>query len=171
MLLRDFGQLGTALAALTLVPFSVSLLFGDFRVSVYYSIVITVVLLLGAGLMRIEAPKRMQSNEAMVVVGCIFVFSTPGANLAGNDFGFRIFRCIVRNRSRRYDHRPQYHPYVTRQVKAHPNFSHGCGRQHRFNSGRHKSFAGTDRFSTAIFANKPSGCTIQRRVGGPTEWT
>ena len=75
MLLRYFGQLSTALAALTLVPFSVSLLFGDFHISVHYLVVIAGVLLLGAGLMRLQAPKRMQSNEAMVVVGSIFVFS------------------------------------------------------------------------------------------------
>jgi hypothetical protein len=49
MLLRYFGQLRTALAALTLVPFSVSLLFGDFLVSVHYLVVIAGVLLLGAG--------------------------------------------------------------------------------------------------------------------------
>jgi trk system potassium uptake protein TrkH len=37
--------------------------------------VIAGLLLLGAGLMRLQAPKRMQSNEAIVVVGSIFVFS------------------------------------------------------------------------------------------------
>ena len=69
--MRYFGQLSTALAALTLVPFSVSLLSGDFRVSVHYLIVIVGVMLLGTGLMRIQAPKRMQSNVAMAVGGSI----------------------------------------------------------------------------------------------------
>ena len=75
MLLKYFGQLCTALATLTLVPFSVSLLFGDLRVSVHYLVVILGVFLLGVGLARLQAPKQMQSNEAMVVIGCIFAFS------------------------------------------------------------------------------------------------
>jgi trk system potassium uptake protein TrkH len=63
------------LAVLTLVPFGLSLLFGDIRISVRYFVVIVGVSLLGVTLMRVQAPKRMQSNEAMVVIGLIFVFS------------------------------------------------------------------------------------------------
>ena len=73
MLFKHLGQLCIVLAALTVVSFSVWLLFGDFRVSVHHQIVIVGVSLLCAGLMRVQAPKRMQSNEAMVVIGCIFV--------------------------------------------------------------------------------------------------
>ncbi len=75
LLFKYFGQLCTALAVLTLVPFSVSLLFGDIQVSVRYLVVIVGVSLLGITLMRVQAPKRMQTNEAMVVIGLIFVFS------------------------------------------------------------------------------------------------
>jgi trk system potassium uptake protein TrkH len=63
------------LAGLTLVPLGVSLLFGDFHVSVRYLVVIVGVSLLGFSLMRLKTPERMQTNEAMVITALIFVFS------------------------------------------------------------------------------------------------
>ena len=75
LLLKYFGQLCIALAALTLVPLIVSLLFADFRVSVRYLVVIAGVSLLGVTLIRVPAPKRIQTNEAMVIIGLIFAFS------------------------------------------------------------------------------------------------
>jgi len=73
--LKYFGQLCAALAALTLVPLGASLLLGDLRVSMRYAIVIAGILLMGFGLMRLQAPKGMQTNEAMVVTALIFLFS------------------------------------------------------------------------------------------------
>jgi trk system potassium uptake protein TrkH len=64
-----------ALAGLTLVPLGVSLLFGDNHVSVRYLVVIIGVSLLGVSLMRLKAPKDMQTNEAMVIAALIFAFS------------------------------------------------------------------------------------------------
>ena len=74
-MLKYFGQLCTALAGLTLVPLGVSLLFGDNHVSVRYLVIIVGVSLLGVSLMRLKAPKRMQTNEAMVISALIFAFS------------------------------------------------------------------------------------------------
>ena len=58
-----------------MVPFSVSLLFDDMQVSLRYLVVIVCVSLMGFGLMRLKAPKRMQTNEAMVLTALIFLFS------------------------------------------------------------------------------------------------
>jgi trk system potassium uptake protein TrkH len=73
--LKYFGHLCIALAIVTLVPFIVSVLFGDYRVSLRYSIVIIGVFCLGFSLMRLQAPKRIQTNEAMVITALIFIFS------------------------------------------------------------------------------------------------
>jgi trk system potassium uptake protein TrkH len=73
--LKYFGQLCTALAVLTLIPFSVSLLFGEIDVSLRYLVVLGFLFLMGFGLVRIKASKRVQTNEAMVVTALIFVFS------------------------------------------------------------------------------------------------
>ena len=75
LVLKYFGQLCNVLACLTLVPLSVSLLFGDIHVSVRYLIVVVGVSLLGFSLTRLKAPERMQTNEAMVVTALIFVIS------------------------------------------------------------------------------------------------
>lgn len=74
-LLKYFGKLCIAPATVTLVPFIVSLFFGDYRVSLRYSVVIMVVFFLGVGLIRTRAPKRIQTNEAMVITALIFIFS------------------------------------------------------------------------------------------------
>jgi trk system potassium uptake protein TrkH len=60
---------------MTVVPLAVSLLFGDYHVSLRYIIVVVGIFILSAGLMRLPAPKRLQSNEAMVISALIFLFT------------------------------------------------------------------------------------------------
>lgn len=75
MLFKYFGQLCVALAALTLVPLLVSLVFADFPVSRRYAIVIAALFLIGLTCSRLQTSKQMQNNEAMVVTALIFLFS------------------------------------------------------------------------------------------------
>lgn len=75
MILKYFGQLSIVLAGLSLVPLMASLIFGDYRVSLRYGVVIAGVAPLGAVLMRLRAPRQMQPNEAMVSTAGIFLFS------------------------------------------------------------------------------------------------
>ncbi|MGB5924557.1 MAG: potassium transporter TrkG [Dehalococcoidia bacterium] len=72
--LKYFGQLCIVLALLTLVPLIVSILLGDYRVTLRYSIVVIGVFLMGFFLQRLPTPKRIQTNEAMVVTALIFLF-------------------------------------------------------------------------------------------------
>ena len=74
-ILKYFGLLSLALALLTIVPLTASLLFGDFRVSLRYGMVAVAVFVLSAGLTRLPSPKRLQTNEAMVVSALIFLFA------------------------------------------------------------------------------------------------
>jgi trk system potassium uptake protein TrkH len=73
--LKYFGQLCIVLAVLTLVPLGVSILFGDYRVALRYSIVVVGVFVTGFFLQRLPTPKRIQTNEAMVVTALIFLFA------------------------------------------------------------------------------------------------
>jgi trk system potassium uptake protein TrkH len=70
---KYFGQLCLVLAALTLVPLAVSLLFGDTSISLRYAMVIGGLAALGASLARLRAPARIQANEGMVVVALMFL--------------------------------------------------------------------------------------------------
>ena len=74
-ILKYFGLLGFVLALMTVVPLAVSLLFGDYHVSLRYAIVVIGIFILSAGLMRLPAPKRLQTNEAMVITALIFLFA------------------------------------------------------------------------------------------------
>lgn len=58
-LLKYFDQLCITLAILTIVPFIVLLLFGDYRISFRFSVVIMGVFFLGFSLMRVQASKRI----------------------------------------------------------------------------------------------------------------
>ena len=69
------GQLGLVLAALTLVPLTVSLLFGDLAISLRYGIIVAVLGTTGALLARLNAPTRVQANEGMVLVALVFLIA------------------------------------------------------------------------------------------------
>jgi len=75
VLLRYFGQLCLVLAALTLVPLIMSVIFGDAILSLRYGIVIGGLTALGASLARLRAPSRIQTNEGMVLIALIFLFT------------------------------------------------------------------------------------------------
>jgi trk/ktr system potassium uptake protein len=68
------GQLCVVLAGLASVPLLVSLWFGDTTLSIRYAIVIGLLVIIGGLLSRINAPSRLQSNEAMVIVSLVFLF-------------------------------------------------------------------------------------------------
>jgi trk system potassium uptake protein TrkH len=73
--LKYFGQLCIVLAVLTLVPLVVSILLGDYRVTFRYAIVVVGVFVTGFFLQRLSTPKRIQTNEAMVVTALVFLFA------------------------------------------------------------------------------------------------
>jgi len=76
VLLKYFGQLCIVLAALSFVPLTASLLFGDYDVSIRYGIVITAISIVGISCSRLQTTQRMQNNEAMVITAAIFLFSS-----------------------------------------------------------------------------------------------
>ena len=87
---KYFGQLCLVLAALTLVPLVMSVIFGDTPISLRYGIVIGGLAAIGAGLVRLRAPSRVQANEAMVLVALMFLF-TPlvmSYPMMGSGLGF-----------------------------------------------------------------------------------
>jgi len=73
--LKYFGQLCIILALLTLVPLVVSILLGDYRVTLRYAIVVVGVFTMGFFLQRLPTPKRIQTNEAMVITALVFLFA------------------------------------------------------------------------------------------------
>lgn len=75
VILKYFGQLCLVLAALTLVPLTASLFFGETFISLRYVTVIIGLSLLGAVLARLRAPADMQANEGMVLVTLMFAAS------------------------------------------------------------------------------------------------
>jgi trk system potassium uptake protein TrkH len=75
VVLKYFGQLCLVLAALTLVPLVMSVIFGDSRLSLRYGIVIGGLGALGGCLARLRAPTRVQPNEGMMLVALMFLFT------------------------------------------------------------------------------------------------
>ena len=75
VVLKYFGQLCLVLAALSLVPLVMSVIFGDTPISLRYGIVIGVLPAFGAGLARLHAPSSVQANEGMVLVAIMFLFT------------------------------------------------------------------------------------------------
>jgi len=73
--LKYFGQLCMVLALLTLVPLVVSILLGDYHVTLRYAIVVVGVFIMGFFLQRLPTPRRIQTNEAIVVTALIFLFA------------------------------------------------------------------------------------------------
>ena len=72
---KYFGQLCLVLAALTLAPLVMSVIFGDTPISLRLGIVIGGLAALGAGLARLRAPSRVQANEGMVLVALMLLFT------------------------------------------------------------------------------------------------
>ncbi len=72
VVLKFFGQLNFGLAALTLVPLAVSIISGDYAISIRYMAVIGLFFFIGNGFSRFRAPRRIQTNEAMVVTAIAF---------------------------------------------------------------------------------------------------
>jgi trk system potassium uptake protein TrkH len=75
VILKYFGMLCSVLALSSVVPLAVSLWFGEYHISLRYSIVATCIFCLGAGLMRLKATKRLLNNETMVITASIFLFA------------------------------------------------------------------------------------------------
>ncbi len=75
ILFKYFGQLCIALAALTVVPLAVSLFFGDFSVSIRYTVALGCTLVVGLLCSRLKTSEQMQNNEAMAITALIFLFS------------------------------------------------------------------------------------------------
>ena len=73
--LKYVGLLSCVFASTTAVPLIVSLLYGDYRVSLRYGTVMAGVFVIGACLMRLPAPKRLQSNEAMIITALMFLLT------------------------------------------------------------------------------------------------
>jgi len=87
---KYFGQLCLVLAALTLVPLVMSVIFGDATISLRYGIVIGGLAALGTSLARMRAPSWVQANEGMVLVALMFLF-TPlvmSYPMMGSGLGF-----------------------------------------------------------------------------------
>jgi trk system potassium uptake protein TrkH len=75
VVLKYFGQLCLVLAALTVVPLVMSVIFGETRLSVRYGVVIGGLAALGGCLARLQAPSCVQANEGMVLVALMFLFT------------------------------------------------------------------------------------------------
>lgn len=87
---KYFGQLCLVLAALSMLPLLVALIFGESGICLRYGVVVAGLTLLGAALSRLPAPYRVQTNEGMVLVALTFLF-TPLAMaypMMGPGFGF-----------------------------------------------------------------------------------
>jgi len=96
--LKYFGQLCIVLALLTVVPLVVSLVLGSYQIALRYSIVVVGVFLTGLLLRRLPTPRRVQTNEAMVVTAVIFLFGalvmTWPVMGSGLSFGDALFETI-----------------------------------------------------------------------------
>ncbi len=73
--LKYFGQLCIVLAFLTLVPLAVSLITGNYQVGIRYAIITAGILITGYFLQKLPTPKRIQTNEAMVITALFFLFT------------------------------------------------------------------------------------------------
>jgi trk system potassium uptake protein TrkH len=80
------------------VPLVVSIIFGDYRVTLRYAIVVAAVFVTGFFLRRLSTPKRIQTNEAMVVTALAFLFApmvlTWPTMASGLSFADALFETI-----------------------------------------------------------------------------
>jgi trk system potassium uptake protein TrkH len=70
---RYLGQLALIFAMLTLPNVGVSLYYGEYAISLRYLTIVVLLLASGWPLSRLQAPDRIQGNEAMVIVTLAFV--------------------------------------------------------------------------------------------------
>lgn len=73
---KYFGQLCLVLSVFTVVPLLVSLFAGESRFTIRYFVMALVLAGTGAILSKLQAPSRIQTNEAMVLVASAFL-ATP----------------------------------------------------------------------------------------------
>jgi trk system potassium uptake protein TrkH len=69
------GQVALVLGLLSAVPLGVSLVLGEWPFAFRYLVVMAVLMVAGAGAVRIDPPERIQTNEAMVVVVLAFLIA------------------------------------------------------------------------------------------------
>jgi len=97
-ILKYFGELCVVLALLTLVPLVASILLGDYGVALRYTIIVVGVFTMGFFLRRLSAPKRIQTNETMVITALIFLFAPLVMSwpimASGLNFGDALFETI-----------------------------------------------------------------------------
>jgi trk/ktr system potassium uptake protein len=72
---RYLGQLALVLALLTLPPLGVSLFYAEYPAAWHHLAVVALLAVAGWRLIRLEAPDRLQYNEAMVIVTLAFVLN------------------------------------------------------------------------------------------------
>ncbi len=75
MVLKYFGQLNIVLSVLVLAPIGVSILFGDYTISLRYAFVAACLFVLGLGLSRLPGTRQIQTNEAMSVTAFAFLLA------------------------------------------------------------------------------------------------
>lgn len=87
---KYLGQLCLVLAALSLLPLLVSLIFGETEVGLRYGLVVAGLTLAGGALSRLPVPYRVQTNEGMVLVVLTFLFTPLAMSypMMGPGFGF-----------------------------------------------------------------------------------
>ena len=97
-ILKYSGQLCIVLALLTLVPLAASAILGSYHVTLRYSIVVVGLFVTGFLLRRLPTPRRVQTNEAMVITALIFLFGaivmTWPVMGSGLSFGDALFETI-----------------------------------------------------------------------------
>ena len=75
VVLKYSGQLMLMLGVLTLAPLSVALLTSDWLLVLRFTVLCSVLFLVGGLLARLPAPTHIQTNEALTVTALAFVFS------------------------------------------------------------------------------------------------
>ncbi len=95
---KYLGQLLLMLAALTVVPFTVSLVFQDHQASVRYVLLIVGLLVVGGTLARLQSPVRIQKHEGIVIVALMFLLTpllmTFPMMSAGLSFSDAVFEAV-----------------------------------------------------------------------------
>ncbi len=95
---KYLGQLLIGIAAFTLIPLFVSLLFGEFRVAIHYAFVILVFAVFGIPASRLRCGEDLQQNEAMTITALVFVLYSLGMTFPltayGLEFGDALFESV-----------------------------------------------------------------------------